>query len=252
MADRRRRKKKGRNSGTLYRLFSLLVITAALVAAVTLFFKLTEIEVVDSSRYTAEEVIAASGVIEGDNLLFINKTAVSSSIFANLVYADTVTISRQMPNKLVISVVECEQAAYIDTSAGRWIIDAKGKVLESAARDTELDLTYIQGLDILAPSVGSKAVVSEGDSAKLNYVLALVTTLKDKQLLEYVTEMDASNVSNIKFSYRERFVVEMGVHDNIDYKLEYLGEIEASLPETERGTIFLSGGTDKKMHFIPE
>lgn len=252
MADRRRRNRKSRKRGTFYRMFSLLVICAALVAAVTLFFKLTEVEVVGSSRYTEEEVITASGVMEGDNLLFINKISVGSSIVDNLVYADTVTISRQLPNKLVITIAECVQAAYIDTSGGRWIIDSKGKVLESVSRDEDPELLYIMGLDILAPSVGSTVVVSESDNAKLNYVLALVTTLKDKQLLEHVTQLDASNMSNIKFVYKGRFIVEMGVHDNLEYKLEYLCEIEESLPETERGTIYLSGGIDKKMHFIPE
>ena len=60
MARRRhsnRRHRRG-NSGFLYKLLSVLVICGAVVAALTLFFRVDTIEVTGQERYTDDEVIA--------------------------------------------------------------------------------------------------------------------------------------------------------------------------------------------------
>ena len=46
----------------------MLVICGAVVAALTLFFRVDRIEVTGMERYTEDEVIAASGIDIGDNL----------------------------------------------------------------------------------------------------------------------------------------------------------------------------------------
>ena len=63
MARRRhsnRRRRRG-NFGFLYKLLSVLVICAAVVMALTLFFRVDTIEVTGTERYTEKDVIEASG-----------------------------------------------------------------------------------------------------------------------------------------------------------------------------------------------
>ena len=60
MARRRhsnRRRRRG-NFGFLYKLLSVLVICAAVVMALTLFFRVDTIEVTGTERYTEKDVIA--------------------------------------------------------------------------------------------------------------------------------------------------------------------------------------------------
>ena len=67
MARRRksnRRRRRG-SFGFLYKLLSTLAICAVVVAALTLFFRVDTIEVTGTERYTAQEVIDASGVDTG-------------------------------------------------------------------------------------------------------------------------------------------------------------------------------------------
>ena len=64
MARRRhsnRRRRRG-NFGFLYKLLSVLVICAAVVMALTLFFRVDTIEVTGTERYTEKDVIEASGL----------------------------------------------------------------------------------------------------------------------------------------------------------------------------------------------
>ena len=80
MARRRhsnRRRRRG-NFGFLYKLLSVLVICAAVVMALTLFFRVDTIEVTGTERYTEKDVIEASGIQLGDNLFLLNAASRSN------------------------------------------------------------------------------------------------------------------------------------------------------------------------------
>ena len=69
MARRRHSNRRHRGSfGFLYKLLSMLVICAAIIAAVTLFFRVDTVVVSGQQRYTEEQIREASGVLLGDNL----------------------------------------------------------------------------------------------------------------------------------------------------------------------------------------
>ena len=96
MARRRksnRRRRRG-SFGFLYKLLSTLVICAAVVAALTLFFRVDAIQVTGVERYTAQEVTDASGVEQGDNLFLLNKYSVDQNIKAALPYVEELRINR--------------------------------------------------------------------------------------------------------------------------------------------------------------
>ena len=72
----RRRRRRGL-LGRLLRPLSVLLAAAAIVAALTLFFKVDKVEVSGNIRYDAGEIIAASGVEQGDNLILLNRYGIS-------------------------------------------------------------------------------------------------------------------------------------------------------------------------------
>ena len=75
MARRRHSKRRRRRGGFgfLYKLLSVLVICAAILTAMTLFFRVGSVVVTGQKRYTAEEIQAASGVELGSNMYLLNK-----------------------------------------------------------------------------------------------------------------------------------------------------------------------------------
>ena len=62
----------------------MLAVVAAIVFGVAIFFKVTTIEVQGNTLYSAEDVIAASGIEPGDNLLLVNKATTAGNILAAL------------------------------------------------------------------------------------------------------------------------------------------------------------------------
>ena len=101
-----RRRRRGRFS-FLTKLLCILLIAGAVVAALTVFFKVQSITVSGNARYTSEEVVAASGIEIEDNLFLLNKYSAAQAIFEKLPYVEEATINRALPDTIVITVREC-------------------------------------------------------------------------------------------------------------------------------------------------
>jgi hypothetical protein len=128
----RRHRTRGRFRA-LYTLLSAVLICAAIVGGSIVFFRVRTVEVSGASRYTQSELIAASGIQDGDNLFLINKFSVVPSMFKRLPYLDTIMIRRRLPDTMVITVTECTPAAVLETESGGWLMDKRTKLLEQAA-----------------------------------------------------------------------------------------------------------------------
>ena len=105
-----RRRRRGRFS-FLMKLLCILLIAGAVVAALTVFFKVQSITVSGNARYTSEEIIAASSIEIEDNLFLLNKYSAAQAIFEKLPYVEEATINRALPDTIVITVRECAAAA---------------------------------------------------------------------------------------------------------------------------------------------
>ena len=88
---------------------TFFLVIVALVFIMSVFFKVSRIEVKGNSIYTADEVIKASGIETGDNLFFINGIAAGSRVAVKLPYVDSVQINRGLPNLCRGRAVVCKQ-----------------------------------------------------------------------------------------------------------------------------------------------
>ena len=138
MAGRNKQAKNRKvSSGVAPRLIIMLAVVAAIIFGVAIFFKVTTSEVQGNSIYSAEDVIAASGVEIGDNLLLVNKATTAGNILAALPYVEEVRgIVRSMPDTIVIQVKESEAAFAVQTDVNTtWLVNSRGKALENVEGD---------------------------------------------------------------------------------------------------------------------
>lgn len=78
-------------------------------------------------RYTAQEIQAASGIQEGDNLLLLNKHSASGNISEKLPYIEEIRIHKRLPDTLEIEVRECTAPVAVVQDNITWLISAGGK-----------------------------------------------------------------------------------------------------------------------------
>ena len=94
--------RKRKKHSALFAPISFLLICAAVVFGLSVFFRVANIEVKGAERYTPEEIISASGLEPGDNLFFVNRSSAISRIYARLPYVETAEIELKLPNRLTI------------------------------------------------------------------------------------------------------------------------------------------------------
>lgn len=154
MARRRKSNRRRRGSfGFLYKLLSVLVICGAIVAALTLFFRVDTVVITGQQRYTEEEIREASGIAEGANLVLFNKYTAANNIVSALPYIEEISINRKLPDTLLIQVRECSIPLAVVQDGSAWLVSASGKIVDQQEAAAAAEYAQIDGCELLAPSV---------------------------------------------------------------------------------------------------
>lgn len=254
MASRRSNKRKRRNRGRfgfLYKFLSLVIILVVVGAGCVVFFRVEEVTVAGESKYTAGEIVAASGIERGDNLFLLNRSQTARNIISHLPYVDEVSIRHVLPDGVAITVTERTPVAVIQgAEGGRWIMDAKGQLLEQASSHGQSGLAQITGLAALLPTVGTKVAVEDAQSLRLESLMGLLQALTEQGVMEKVSAIDLST-ANILMTYDGRFEVKMPMNTDFAYKVRALEATLASgqIQSNESGTIDLT--RDGYVNVIP-
>lgn len=180
-------------------MLSVLLISAAVIVACVVFFRVNTIEVTGNVRYTAEEIIEASGIKTGDNLIALAGSRVSASIRTQLPYVEGVALQRVYPDGLVIRVTERVAAASVDSAEGRWLISAQGKLLEKD--NGSIQTIRVDGLTAVGPYAGGMIQTTEEEALTLDYVKQLLGALEEYGILPQCTALDCTAATSMTLEY---------------------------------------------------
>ena len=244
MARRRhsnRRRRRG-NFGFLYKLLSVLVICAAVVMALTLFFRVDTIEVTGTERYTEKDVIEASGIQLGDNLFLLNKYEAARSIAEQLPYIDIedIRIRRELPDTLLIDVAECGTPLAVIQDGSAWLLSPKGKIVEQLPASQAGDYAVIDGCELLAPSVGTDIALSTEFANQQTSLLALLAAAllpkaRGAALLETQLSFDALFEADYYFAPETAFETGLLRLCDLPDLAKLAGRVCAFTPKTPAG-----------------
>ena len=249
--NRRRRRRGG--LGRLLRPLSLLLTAVAVVAALTLFFKVEEITVIGASRYQAEEIIAASGVEVGDNLILLNRYQVSQRIYSSLPYITDVSPKPKFPSTLVIEVTETRPVAAVESAGAWWLVNSGGKLLEMVDAPAAADYLTVIGVQAMEPSVSGRLKLPEESPMTAGRLCELLEAMEKRTMFAWADSLDLSDPETLILNYDGRFRVEMHYDANLPFKLDSLLSVVTDyLEPNERGTIRMTMSDDNQVNFIPQ
>lgn len=243
--------KRKSGGGFIFSTLSFVIICAALVFGMSVFFRVSNIEVDGAKRYSKAEIVAASGVRDGDNLMLVDRDAVAERIYQKLLYVGSVKVGRKLPNTVVIAVDESSTFASVETDSGPWIVDKNCRLIEKrTAKSTGTAYIEVSGFRGVKPQKGNPLSVSEEDAPKLRYLQDLLNALAGANLTKDVSAITVANSANPEMTYLNgRFHVRFGKDEELDSKLRLLQEVVLKLEKTDQGTIDLS--QNKKAQFSP-
>lgn len=247
MARRHGRGRRGRRFGVLYKLLTLVVVCAAAVLALTLFFKVESVEVTGNSRYSAQEIQDACGVSLGDNLYLLSKPDMVQRLHQQLPYIDEVQITRSLPNTLRVQVTEFTTVYAVEQEGTVWLLTSGGKIVETAAERGDVPL--IDGCKLLAPSLSGDVSFALELQNRQESLFALLTALESAELTEGVRAIHLGDPTVLTMDYTERFSVEMPYSADYPRLLRYLTLVIEELETNLTGVIDLT--RDGEPHFRP-
>lgn len=226
-----------RRGSILLRLVTMIVVVAVFVFGLAIFFKVTDIQVTGNNVYTAEEVVEASGLQMGDNLVTISKGSVVGKILAKLPYVEEISMERVLPGTVVIHVVESDVIYTVTADDGsEWLINGGGKILDKA--DTVSDYPKLTGFTIQSPEIGSQ--VTSENTENLSAALELLPLLEETEYISQVTEIQADKTYDIVVLYGDTYEIHLGGTEQLEYKMQYLSAILEEPQVAEGGIIDLS------------
>lgn len=195
----------------------LLVATAGITISYTFLFNISEIRVSgESDMYTAEEIVEASGIREGDNLLRLDPEKSEQAILDKLLFVESADVQRDFPSSLEITVTRCEPAFNVSYDGGTLLVSKKGKILADNGFVTD-GLPIIYGFEP-AYSTPGKPLESK-NSHKNDAFSALITSL-ERESDEQIAYVDMSDEFSINVTYKNGLIFHMGNWNDTEYKLK--------------------------------
>jgi len=258
------KKRQLSKSSTIYIALGVLLIAVMTIAGTSAFMSATDFIVDGASVYTADEIVEASGLSVGDNLLFINAQNASQNIRELLPFVNAVHITRKLPDTIHIEITESIAIAYIFFAGEYYIIDSSGRVLEriESREDSLLTITNeklieIRGVEIEETPVGRNLRAVFGTETKLQYMLDVLIGLEREELEHDVSFLDVSNIVNVHFNYLGIYNVILSgttnlrpsnIRHNLATLVDNVAEVVRYYPNIPGDIIYEESGLPK---FIP-
>lgn len=223
--SRRRRKRSYSLTGIIVFLIAAGIF---LLLSTTVFFNVETIQVTGSSNYTAQEIIDASGIKAGDNLVRTSTDKCAEKIESSLVYIEKADITRSFPNTMIINVEACVPAANFLCGDSTLLISGGGKILEQIS-EPKAGLLNFTGTDPEPGLLPGDEFIS-ADEHKTAAIEKLMEYFDSEEsssdgLREKITLVDVSDRSDLSYTYDGRITVKLGSINDIEYKIKFSHEI---------------------------
>ncbi len=203
----------------------LCIALVFLALSMTVLFNIKSITVASKSAiYTDQEILSASGIDVGNNMLRTDFDKVCERIEKNLPYIYEATVTKKLSGDVVINVKDTAAKMIIQAAQGYAVADADGKVLEIIKQIPE-DCKLMIIKTVSKPQAAIGEMFTLDDETEKELYDGIVKNLKDAGLFSKVSLIDITNRASIKIEYQHRMRLLIGTSDELDVKLKSAAEI---------------------------
>lgn len=201
------------NYSHYYIALGILAVIIVIVLANTVLFNCSSIEVEGTERYSAEKIIAASGLKKGDNLLHINTSDAADKIISEFAYIDAARVDKKYPTGVKITVGEAEQWFCVIDGADTAVVSRLGKVIDKTAPPS---LVKVVGYEPVSTQVGENIGSKVEGKQELP---AKILESAENNYMRGLTEIDVTDRFNIELKLDGGITVRIGDISELDEKL---------------------------------
>lgn len=228
------------------RIFILSVFIIVMLLCVCLFtplFAISEISVTGNTLLSAEDIIADSGIEQGENVFRISKRKAKRGL-APSPYIEGVEIKRKFPARIVIEIDEAKQDIIMDTPQEFIITTIDGRVLEKTEDVTELSAPIVYGVSVKEAEPAKQ--IKAADETLLDMQLQRIKCFYSTDFWPEIDEFYVSDISNFMLIMKSGMKVTFGsVHneEELQRKIKMMTQILPQIKQTKKSYLDLT--TDK-------
>ncbi len=196
-----------------------IVITVLVVGAVlslTVLFKTEKIDIEGDSYYEESQIIAFSNVALQQNIFIAAWNSTPEQIVKNLTYVEDAQIGFAVPDTVTIKITNAVPTYAMKNGGEYLIISSKGRVLDTAAQNTD---NLVELICNSAENLQKGEYIKFEDDSVPEILDSVAKSLEENGI-DKVKGFDITNLSGIVLNYDDRISINIGLPEDIDYKLK--------------------------------
>lgn len=220
-AQKPRRRRTGSNV-LYYVLVLIFAVVVLIVLANTVLFSIDEITVEGNISYTYQDIVAASGIPMGDNLLHTDADAAAERIVATLDYIDIAEVRKVFPTGVKITVQEAEEWFCVKQGRGAATVSRNGKIVDDMAK---AGLPVVYGYTVERLVIGEQLVsIGEGKQD----IPADILNAADAAGFEgFIRQINMEDRFSITLNCQNDITIKLGNSRDLEQKFEVVNAIFA-------------------------
>lgn len=210
------------------------VLLVGVVLCFTVLFKTEKIEVEGDIYYDRQQIIDFCNVAEQQNIFIGTWNSTPEEVVKNLPYIEKADVSFSIPDTIKITVKNAVPTYAIQDGEGYLTVSSKGRILDTTPVITE-DLVELKCGEIKDKTKGN--YIDFGDET-VSDILHSVAKSFAAYGVDKVTAFDITNLSGIIITYDNRIDINIGLPDDIEYKIKTAFTIiNEKLDPNQTGTV---------------
>lgn len=193
------------------------VVSVGVVLVLGVFFKIATVTVKGDKVYAVSDVVSKSGIEIGDNLFRVSEKDLNETLPKALPYIEKVTLERQLPDTVIITVKATREVAALQTGTAFVLVDNTGKVLDKNASMLRENVAVVSGVTP-KKTVEGEGLVLDNDSVTSDFKVIL-GAIKESGI-NLLTEIRRTKTGEYELRYDDRITLKIGTVENIDVKLK--------------------------------
>ena len=215
------KKRKRRVRKSFLAIVFIFLLSLLAILSVTVLFPINKVTVEsEKTVYSSNEIIKASGINEGENLLMLSSKNTEEKITTELPYIKSVKVIKKLNGTVVLEPKPAKVRYCIESNSSMLLADESFKLLE-VCEETPESAICVTGIKPIEAALGE--MLEFKNSEKLNSVKQVDSVLM-KHGIE-INGIDVTNLSNINITVKSKFKVELGTAKSLNKKLLYLVEM---------------------------
>ncbi len=238
----------------LYGGICVFIIAIGIILSLTVLFKTEKIQVEGNKYYYDDQIIGFSNVSYQQNIFLAVLGSTPEEITDNLPYIEEASVNFTIPDTITIKVKNATPTYVIKNGKNYIIVSAKGRILDIADNNND-KLPQLKCDKLKSTEKGD--YVNFSDKNVPDILEQVSNSIKSNELSD-ITAFDITDTANIKLIYDDRITINIGLPEDIDYKIKTAKiiineKLDPNNTGTISGTLDVSAcNTTKISHYKPD